>query len=209
MNQERKEESNAMPTDIDNQRDDSKEEWSNETVIESGEIIEVDENIDTSEVIESDEILDTDEIEDEKQAKTDWKDAYIRIAADFDNYRKRTSKEFDDVRRRERERVIAAWLEVYDNTERAIATLPEKTGPWYEGFKSLLAQMDKCLASFNIRVTDDLGKPFDPNRHEAIATMPDPEKKNNTILFVERQGFAYENGDVARVARVVVVKNPS
>ena len=145
----------------------------------------------------------------EQPKEPDWKDAYIRLRADFDNYRKRTSKEFDDVRRRERERVIGAWLDVYDNAERALASMAEKSGPWFDGFSSLIQQMNKCLASFNIKPVEDVGEKFDPKRHEAIATMQDPSKENNTIMFVERKGFMYENGDIARVARVIVVKNPS
>lgn len=144
-----------------------------------------------------------------KADTTDWKDAYVRLAADFDNHRKRTSKEFDDVRKREREKVISAWLEVYDNTERAIAALPEKEGPWYEGFTSILKQMDACLASFGIKAVDDTGAMFDPKRHEAMSAVPNPNMKNNQILYVDRKGFVYENGDVMRVARVVVVRNPS
>ncbi len=141
--------------------------------------------------------------------ETDWRDSYIRLAADFDNYRKRTNKEQDDIRRRERERVICTWLEVYDNAERALASMPEKEGPWYEGFSSLIKQMEKCLLTYNIKPADDMGKPFDPKRHEAIATCPNPAMENNTIMHVERRGFVYENGNVVRVARVIVVKNPS
>ena len=145
----------------------------------------------------------------QKPAEVDWKDAYIRQAADYDNFRKRTAKEQEEIRTRERNRVIRAWLEVYDNAERAVAQLPEKEGPWYEGFTSLIAQMDKCLASFNIKPADDLGKPFDPKRHEAVAILPNPAMENNTIMHVESRGFVYENGEVARIARVIVVKNPS
>lgn len=142
-------------------------------------------------------------------SETDWKESYIRLMADFDNYRKRTSKEFDDVRRRERERVVGIWLDVYDNAERALQSLPEKEGPWYEGFKQLVMQMDKCLAALNIHPIDDIGKKFDPKRHDAIATCPNPAMENNTIMHVERRGFEYDNGDIARVARVIVVRNPS
>ena len=144
-----------------------------------------------------------------KKDETDWKDAYIRLAADFENYRKRTSKEQDDIRKRERERVIKAWLEVYDNTERAIFSLPEKEGPWFEGFSQLLKQMDKCLSTFHIVPADDLGKPFDPKKHEAIQTLPNPAMENGTIMHVESRGFLYDTGEVARIARVIVVKNPS
>ena len=145
----------------------------------------------------------------DKSAGTDWKDAYIRLAADFDNYRKRTSKEQDDIRRRERERVVSIWLEVYDNAERALDSMAEKSGPWHEGFSSLIQQMDKALAQLNIKVVNDVGEKFDPKRHEAISIVQDPSKENNTIVYVMQKGFIYENGDVARIAKVVVVKNPS
>ena len=171
------------------------------------------ENAETTEDSKPDEASQNDaaaDAEQENQPKEpDWKDAYIRLRADFDNYRKRTSKEFDDVRRRERERVVGIWLDVYDNAERALASMAEKSGPWYEGFASLIQQMNKCLATLNIKPVEDIGEKFDPKRHEAIATMQDPTKENNTILFVERKGFVYDNGDIARVARVIVVKNPS
>lgn len=152
---------------------------------------------------------DADDKQETKKPETDWRDAYVRLAADFDNYRKRTAKEQDDVRKRERERVIGIWLDVYDNAERALASLPEKEGPWYEGFVSLVHQMDKCLATLSIKACDDMGKKFDPKRHEAIATCPNPAMENNTIMHIERRGFEYENGDIARVARVIVVRNPS
>lgn len=145
----------------------------------------------------------------EAPKETDWRDSYIRLAADFDNYRKRTNKEQDDIRRRERERVICTWLDVYDNAERALASMPEKEGPWFEGFSSLIKQMEKCLLTYNIKPVDDMGQPFDPKRHEAIATCPNPAMENNTIMHVERRGFVYDNGSVVRVARVIVVKNPS
>lgn len=147
--------------------------------------------------------------EEKKADETDWRDAYIRMRADFENYRKRTAHEHDDVRRRERERVNAVWLDVYDNAERALDALPEKEGPWFDGFSSLVQQMNKCLATLGIKPADDMGKLFDAKRHEAIGTCPNPAMANNTIIHVERRGFLYENGDVARIARVIVVKNPS
>lgn len=151
----------------------------------------------------------SEESSEEASKAEDWRDSYIRLAADFDNYRKRTSKEQDDIRRREREKVICNWLDVYDNAERALASLPEKEGPWYEGFASLIQQMDKCLMTYGIKPADDMGQQFDPKRHEAVAACPNPAMENNTIMHVERRGFVYENGNVVRVARVIVVKNPS
>lgn len=143
----------------------------------------------------------------EESKEPDWKDAYVRLAADFDNYRKRSNQEFDDAKRRERERVMNAWLDVYDATERAIAALPEKEGPWYEGFMTLIKQMNQTLASFKIKPMQSLGTSFDPKYHEAIATLPQPSAPNNSIIHVEKCGFVYENGDVMRVASVVVAKN--
>ena len=151
----------------------------------------------------------TDEENKDKAAATDWKDSYIRMAAEFDNYRKRTSKEQDDIRRRECERVVKIWLEVYDNAERALESMTEKSGPWYEGFSSLIKQMDKALAQLHIKVVDDIGAVFDHKKHEAISIITDPTKENNTIAYVMQKGFVHENGDVVRVAKVVVVKNPS
>lgn len=198
----------ADAVETDAQDDGTVDAEADEDAAESGS----DENVEEAEVVEEtpvDEAPQQAASEQKAKDQTDWKDAYVRLAADFDNYRKRTAKEFDDVRKREREKVIGTWLDVYDNTERAIAALPEKEGPWYEGFQQIIKQMDNCLATFGIKAADDMGKPFDAKRHEAIAILPNPALENNTIMHVERKGFVYENGDVARVARVVVVRNPS
>lgn len=146
-------------------------------------------------------------VEEEAPREPDWKDRYIRLAADFDNYRKRTATEHEDVRKRERERVLEAWLDVYDNAERALSSMKEKEGPWFDGFKAIITQMDRVLSKFSIKPMDAMGKKFDPKYHEAIATIPNPALENGSIMHVEKRGFVYENGNVMRVARVVVVKN--
>ncbi|MFA5624814.1 MAG: nucleotide exchange factor GrpE [Bradymonadales bacterium] len=152
------------------------------------------------------ELVDLDE-EEKTSKEPDWKDAYARLAADFDNYRKRSNAEFDAAKRRERERVMNAWLDVYDAAERAIAALPEKCGPWYDGFITLIKQMNQSLAVFKIKPMDSLGEVFDPMYHEAIAIMPQAGAEHNTIIHVEKRGFLYESGEVMRVASVVVAKN--
>lgn len=170
---------------------------------------EADKATSNSDETKTDDQLKTDDQPKAKEKEIDWKDSYVRLAADFDNYRKRTNKELDDARKRAREGVIKEWLDVYDNTERAIAALPEKEGVWYDGFQAILKQMDGCLAKFGIKPVDDVGTKFDPKRHEAIQVCPNPNLENDTIMYVEKRGFIYENGDVARVARVIVVRNPS
>lgn len=162
---------------------------------------------------ELEEVMLDDELEEEAQEQEtvtkepDWKDAYIRLAADFDNFRKRNNEEFDAARKRERERVLDAWLDVYDATERALANLPEKEGPWFDGFQTLLKQMNQALASFGIKPMDCLGQPFNPQYHDALAVLPNPDAEDNTIIHIEKRGFLYQNGEVMRAASVVVAKN--
>ena len=203
-------ESEIVENESDSQLDDNSNEQNEESSQESDDSASnSDSDTDNQPENNEENQNDTTSGDKDKSAGTDWKDAYIRLAADFDNYRKRTSKEQDDIRRRERERVVNIWLDVYDNAERALDSMTEKSGPWHEGFSSLIQQMDKALAQLNIKVVNDVGEKFDPKRHEAISIVQDPTKENNTIVYVMQKGFIYENGDVARVAKVVVVKNPS
>ncbi len=160
-----------------------------------------------AEALSETEEIDAEELAERTEKEIDWKDMYARMAADFENYRKRNAIEYEDARCRERDRVMEAWLDVYDNALRALNGDKEAAGPWYEGFASLKKQMDAILKRFEIVPIKCEGEEFNPELHEAIATLPNPEMENNAIMHVERAGFRYKNGRPLRVARVVVVKN--
>jgi molecular chaperone GrpE len=132
-------------------------------------------------------------------------DRYKRALADLDNYRKRVASEIqrrvDDVR----DAMIRDWLDPVDSVERAIRMEPD--GPCAEGLRAVLEQMNAVLAREGAQRTGAVGDRFDPSRHEAIAVQSSAEVPQQTILSVERAGYAL--GDrVIRPAQVVVARPP-
>ncbi|MBR1555562.1 MAG: nucleotide exchange factor GrpE [Oscillospiraceae bacterium] len=156
-------------TDIENQE---KEEVSTE---------EAQEELENAES-ELDEIEGSDELEAEK-------DRYIRLLADYENFRRRTEKEklalFGDATAKS----IELLLPVIDNFERAIDA-PCSDEEYHKGMKMILEQLEGLLEKQNVSVIDALGKPFDPNIHQAIkreeATEEFPE---NTVCEVFQKGY--------------------
>ena len=156
-------------TDIENQE---KEEVSTE---------EAQEELENAES-ELDEIEGSDELEAEK-------DRYVRLLADYENFRRRTEKEklalFGDATAKS----IELLLPVIDNFERAIDA-PCSDEEYHKGMKMILEQLEGLLEKQNVSVIDALGKPFDPNIHQAIkreeATEEFPE---NTVCEVFQKGY--------------------
>ena len=150
-----------------------------EEVLESTE--EAQEELENAES-ELDEIEGSDELEAEKER-------YLRLLADYENFRRRTEKEklalFGDATAKS----IELLLPVIDNFERAIDA-PCSDGEYQKGMKMILEQLEAMLEKQNVSVIDALGKPFDPNIHQAIkreeATEAFPE---NTVCEVFQKGY--------------------
>lgn len=134
-------------------------------------------------------------------------DRYLRLAAEFDNYKKRVTREHQKFLLARRDSVIIAWLDVVDSVERALSCSHDRESPLYEGIKRIMDQTKTVLARWNLKPVHSTGQPFDPQCHEAMATVPDPNHPNGTITHTERTGYAFEDGTVLRPARVVVAKN--
>jgi molecular chaperone GrpE len=148
-----------------------------------------------------------DELEQLKaQAAENW-DKFLRTTADFDNYRKRVTRERDELVRATRESVINALLPALDNLERALDHSEAGT-PLHEGLLQVQKQFERALADFG--VTEVVAKPgdaFDPAIHEAVSHIESPNQPENAI--VEQLHSAYKIGDrLLRPARVVVSKGP-
>jgi molecular chaperone GrpE len=143
---------------------------------------------------------------DERAAQTElaaMEDRYRRAVADLENYRKRSSRELD---RRVTERgdaLLRDWLEVVDSVERAVAADPD--GVLGEGLAALLGQMEAVLARHGVRRTDDVGRPFDPEQHEAVGVRETDAAPDRTVIEVLRSGYAAD-GRVLRPAQVVVAR---
>ncbi|MGE5293374.1 MAG: nucleotide exchange factor GrpE [Solirubrobacterales bacterium] len=132
------------------------------------------------------------------------KDAHLRLAADFDNFRKRTLRDSSQQAAMEKEAFIRDLLPILDNFERALVSEQStSSGPLRQGVTMTLQQMGQLLGRHGIEAVEDLGRPFDPRRHDAVFVGYDPNRPDRTILEVIQRG--YRRGDtVFRPAKVVV-----
>ena len=152
----------------------------------------------------------TDELEakivelEEKVAKD--KDDYIRLMAEFDNYRRRTSQEKLELVSTASTETIKGLLPVLDDCERALAVLKESkdSEAAKEGTELIYNKLMSYLKSKGLAVIDAAGQPFDTDLHEAVAQFPVPEEdKKGKVFDVVQTGYTL-NGKVIRYAKVVV-----
>ena len=136
----------------------------------------------------------------------DLNDKYLRLAAEFDNYRRRTAKERLDLISSAGEEIIKGLLPILDDCERAIAVLKESKDieAAKEGTELIYNKLMAFLKSRGLAVIEARGKVLDTDFHEAAAQFPVEDKeKKNTIIDVIQEGYTL-NGKVIRFAKVVV-----
>jgi len=130
------------------------------------------------------------------------RDKYLRLAAEYDNFRKRSAKEREMIYTDARTDAISRLLPVYDNLERALK-MECSDEAYYKGVEMIMTGLTEVLADMGVRVIPAVGEPFDPNRHNAVMTIKDPELGENTIAEEYQKGFTI--GDrVIRFSTVVV-----
>jgi molecular chaperone GrpE len=132
-------------------------------------------------------------------------DRWRRVVADFDNFRKRVAREVSQQRDDERARVAAQWLPVLDNLELALQHAGADPTSIVSGVGAVRDQALAVLADLGFPRRSDVNEPFDPSRHEAVATLPDAKAAPGTILQVIRPGYGSDERPL-RPAAVVVAK---
>jgi len=130
------------------------------------------------------------------------RDKYLRLAAEYDNFRKRSAKEREMIYTDARTDAIGKLLPVYDNLERALK-MDCSDDAYYKGVEMIMTQLTEVLSDMGVRVIPAVGEPFDPNLHNAVMTITDPKLGENTIAEEYQKGFII--GDrVIRFSTVVV-----
>ncbi len=115
-------------------------------------------------------------------------DKYLRLFAEFDNYRKRTVKEKQAAWSEAKAETAAAFLPVYDNLERALKQ--ETSDEAYKrGVEMTMNQLREVLSKLGIQEIPALGQPFDPNLHNAVMHVDDESLEENTVVEVFQAGF--------------------
>jgi molecular chaperone GrpE len=130
-------------------------------------------------------------------------DRWRRAVADLDNLRKRYARELDRERQAEGARVAAAWLPIVDNMERAISHAGDRSDAVLEGVRSVLEQALQVLERLGYPRDAQAGVPFDPERHEVVGVVDQPDSQPGTVVEVLRPGYG-EGSRQLRPAAVVV-----
>ena len=130
------------------------------------------------------------------------RDKYLRLAAEYDNFRKRSAKEREMIYSDARTDAISKLLSVYDNLERALK-MECADEAYYKGVEMIMTQLTEVFNEMGVSVIPAVGEPFDPNRHNAVMSIVDPELGENIVAEEYQKGFAL--GDrVIRFSTVVV-----
>ncbi|MDO4442312.1 MAG: nucleotide exchange factor GrpE [Slackia sp.] len=118
------------------------------------------------------------------------KDRYLRLQAEWDNYRKRTAEEAADMKVRAAEKIMEDVLPVLDDFERAIAHA-EQNGEegLLDGVKAISTKVCQVFAKHGLEPIDPAGQPFDALEHQAVATVPDESVPDETVAQVYQKGY--------------------
>lgn len=136
------------------------------------------------------------------KALADEQDKYLRLAAEYDNYRKRTAKEKEAIYTDAKIDTIKSMLGVYDNLERGIAQYADEESPHRKGLEMVFKQFKECLAKLDVKQMEAVGKPFDPEKHSAVVHVEDERYGENEVVEVLQQGFTLGE----KVLRFAIVK---
>lgn len=129
------------------------------------------------------------------------KDKYLRLAAEYDNFKKRSQKEREALYQDVRSDTISKILPVYDNLERA---LKQETADeaYKKGVEMTMTQLESIFEAMGVKAIETVGQPFDPTRHNAVMHVDDESAGENTIVEEFQKGFML--GD--KVIRFSMVK---
>ena len=115
-------------------------------------------------------------------------DRYLRLLAEYDNYRKRSQKEKDNLYGDVKADTVTKFLPVYDNLCRALAQTTEDEA-YRKGVEMIMTQFEQTLEKLGVTKIESLGQTFDPNRHNAVMHVDDETKGENEIVEVFQEGF--------------------
>jgi molecular chaperone GrpE len=138
------------------------------------------------------------------------KDRHLRLAAEYDNYRKRSSRERAELADRAQASFVAKLLDVLDDLDRLVASDPATPlSTLREGLSAVDRKLWKELQDAGVERIDPVGTSFDPALHEAVSTTPAPNRSNDQMVSATFQpGYRFK-GTLIRPARVQVYSEPA
>ena len=138
-----------------------------------------------------------------------WKEQFLRISADFENYKKRIAKEQVSWMDTGQMQVLNKLLDIIDNFDRALAQIEKQeqlhqTKALFEGFMLIHKELYKLLDAFQVKEIDAHGE-FNPEKHEALVQVDAPDQTSGNIVAVLQKGFMFKD-KVLRPAKVSVAR---
>ena len=162
----------------------------------------VEETVETPETTEETPVEETPEVNPWEEKYNAEHDSFLRLAADYDNFRKRTVKEKEASYGNGRADTIGKLLPVYDNLERAL-NQPTEDAAYKKGVEMTMNELVKIFSGLGVEIFGNVGDEFDPNLHNAVMHIDDESLAENTLSQVFQKGFKI--GDkVIRFAMVQV-----
>ncbi|WP_308602105.1 nucleotide exchange factor GrpE [uncultured Fibrobacter sp.] len=150
------------------------------------------------------------EIESLKSQLNESKDRYVRLMAEFDNYRRRTAKEQLDIIETANAKLLEKLSEVLDNFERASHPDNNKQKDYdsfAKGIQMIHDQFAKILSDAGLEQLDPVGEPFDPNIHDALMNQPSDTVPESHVVQVFQKGYRLKN-KLLKTAKVIVSSGP-
>jgi len=143
-------------------------------------------------------------VEELEQSLAEAKDQALRTAAEAQNVRRRAEQEAEKARKFALEKFVKELLPVVDSLEKALEAMGEEASEAHrEGVSMTLKMQLDVLGKFGVEVVEPAGEPFDPQYHEAMAMVPNPDLEPNSVMEVVQKGYLL-NGRLVRPAMVVV-----
>lgn len=164
-----------------------------------------------TETPEEDNAPEVEQTEEKAEEKTEEKaddgnEKYVRLMAEFQNYKKRVAKEKNDIREYATEKLVMELLPVLDNFERALAASAEDDPAGYaKGMELIFTQMVTELQKSGLAEVEAEGQDFDPTKHNAVMTEENEELESGKVSKVLQKGYAL-NDKVIRPSMVAVTK---
>ena len=181
----------------------------NQQVKQENQSVETPENM-TQEAAATDKVAEepvaeADKVTPQNSEVEEWKDKYLRLSAEFDNYRKRTLREKMELIESGGEDVIKSMLAVMDDFDRALNAMQSATdvASVREGVELISQKMRDALKAKGVSEIEAVGLPLDTDLHEAIAKFPVEDERKGLIIDVVQKGYKLKD-KVIRYAKVVV-----
>lgn len=172
---------------------------------DKNQVEQVEVTTETQEQVEETEVIEQDPLAELKQQIEESQNRYLRVQADFDNFRKRTRKEKEDLLKYASQPLVEGLLPAIDNLERALTAAQDtSTGDnsLRVGVEMVYRQLVQVLQQEGVVAIESEGKPFDPQFHQAVMQEENPDQESGIVLQELQKGYLLKD----RVIRPSMVK---